>query len=205
MDKNHTKSIETVITNFFKAKSAERGILRLSHGPQFANPGGTLGFFVSMILLLISVVSFIQGSFITGLVLLTVCMLVVGYFLDFQGIEIDTRNGKIRNYGSFWGLRSGEWYITEQFDQLRICQNSLLEKRALNGGSTYASSRRYDNHKFYTLYLVNNGKQFIKLHEDESIAKVRQLATKFSEFSNLYLHPSVTRRKPEIIGRWRIF
>lgn len=187
-------------------KQASAGLFRLSHGAQFSNPGGPYGFIVLLFLIVAAIVMLFQGAYIVGLILLPVCAFVVGYVMDNQGIEVDTKNGKVRNYRSFLGLRSGDWIDLNRFNQLHICQDSILEKRTMPGGSTYSSSRKFDQHDFYTLYLTDsNEEHFIKLREEESVARVKMIASKFSELSKLRLNSSIKQRKPDVVGKWRMF
>jgi hypothetical protein len=194
------------LTQIFKAKTVPHGIVRLSHGPQFSNAGSTFGFIFLLFLILIMVVSMVQGSYLMGLVLLPVCVCVVGYVLGYEGVEVDTRKMVIRQYRSFLGLRSGEWRSLTGFNSLRVCQDAILEKRSLDSGTSYATSRDFDRHVFYSLCIVNREeKLFIKLYEDENMLRISSIAENFSELSQLPLESSIVSRQPDVVGRWRIF
>ena len=206
MNNNHPSRKQKVLVQFFRMKSAGTALVRLSHGAQFSNAGSTLGFIVSLFLVLGGIVSIVQGAFIVALILFLACAGVLGYVLDFQGIEMNTTKGNVRNYRSFLGLRSGDWHNLNDFNHLRICQDAILEKRTSAGGTTYSSSKSFDRHNFYTLYLVDKKEErFIKLREEESVAKIKMIASKFSELSKVPFNQSIRRRKPEVVGKWRMF
>jgi hypothetical protein len=201
MDKDHLDRIVQAITENFEVKNLKHGLLRLSHGAQLSNAGSVFGFFLTLFLLIIPAVEIVQGSYVASVYILPLCVLIVAYILDYRGVEIDTQKGKVRSYKSFLGFRSGEWFNTDYFNQLRICQDSILEGRTLGGGSTYSSSRSFDTHKFYTLYLVDgNERHFIKLHEEESVTRVRILGSRVSERSRIPLNQNIVRKKSEVIG-----
>ncbi|MFK7787410.1 MAG: hypothetical protein AB8B56_19960 [Crocinitomicaceae bacterium] len=206
MSNNYSSRTQRALVDFFRMKQASSTLFRLSHGAQFSNPGGPYGFIVLLFLIVIAIVMFFQGSYVIGLVLLPICAFVVGFVMDTQGIEVDTQNGKVRNYRSFLGIRSGDWQDLNLFNQLHICQDSILEKRTMSGGSTYSSSRKYDQHNFYTLYLTDaKEKHFIKLREEESVARIKMIASKFSELTKLRLNSSIKKRQPDVVGKWRMF
>jgi hypothetical protein len=207
MNEDHLSRIQIAISKFFKVKNLVNGVIRVSHGAQFSNSGSIFGFFLTLFLILIAIVFIIQGSYTISLIICLICPIIIGYILDFQGMEIDTVNVRIRNYRSFLGFRSGQWLNLNDFNKLMIYHDSILEKRSMDGGSNYSSSRIFDTHNFYTLYLVDyNEKHHIKLHEDESITRIRIFATKFSELSKLhYYYNNIVNNKPDVIGRWRIF
>ncbi len=161
MNNHHSSRTQRMLIEFFKLKQAKTGLVRLSHGAQFSNVGSTLGFIGSLFLLLAGVVFIIQGAYLISVIMLLICIAVLGYVLDFQGIEIDTDKGNIRNYRSFLGLRSGDWHNINNFNQLQICQDSVLEKRAIAGGSTYSSSKSFDNHNFIRSTLPTKRKNIL--------------------------------------------
>mgnify|MGYP000013900262 CR=1 FL=1 len=206
MNNNHLDRIQKALTYYFKTKRLPNGVIRLSHGANFSKAGSIFAFFLTLFFILISIVYIIHGYYVFCVISLPICTLLIAYILNLEGIEIDTNDGKIRNYKSFLGVRSGDWMDIKNFNQLRICQDSILERRRIDRGSTYSSFRSFDNHKFYTLYLVDmSEKHFIKLNEDESVTRVRVLANKFSQLSKVPLNENIMIQKAEVVGRWRAF
>ena len=104
----YNKLIEAV-DRFLKPKRSSSGIIRVSHGAQFSIGGAIGGWFFMMFLLLIAIVLIIQDLFLFSIPIILFCPFIVAYIMDFQGIEFDPKNGKIRNYDSFMGYRSGVW------------------------------------------------------------------------------------------------
>lgn len=120
--------------------------------------------------------------------------------MDYQGVEFDFKNGKVRNYKSFLGIRFGYWYILKNFTRIKIYQDSLSINRAM--GSASSSSRAFDTHHYYGLYLIDDdGNPLIKLYEDESVTKVKILAAKFSKISELEFIEKINRKTTEAIGK----
>lgn len=193
------------ISTFFTFKEVGNGISRLSHGAQFSNIGSVVGFFVTIVLLIIAVLAIINESYVIAVLILPLCVVLVAYLMDFQGIEIDSKQSKIRNYRSFLGIRLGTWRNLAEFKELVISQDSLLERRTLAASASYSSSRKYDTHRFYTLYLVDaTRKNFIPLRQDDSVTRIRILAEKFSQFSQLSLHEQTVLKKSDVVGKWRV-
>lgn len=200
MDKTFNNKLLTAINSYLKPKKLPNGIVRISHGAQFSRSGAIAGWFLMLILLIIGIVSLLNGGIIISIVLFFICSIIVAYIMDFKGIEIDTNNGKIRNYDSFMGHRSGVWYLLENFNQLKIYEDTFLEKRELDSGSTYSSANSYDTHRFYTLALLNDDQnRFIKLFEDQSVTIVRIFAAKFAKVSELTLIEKIDRNEFDII------
>lgn len=59
-------------------------------------------------------------SFLTGGLLAPLVFIPIGLFIATNGLEVDTRKGRYRVYGSFYGWRFGRWYSFSQPTGLRI-------------------------------------------------------------------------------------
>lgn len=183
------------IDQFLNPKKTASGIIRVSHGAQFSNGGAIGGWFFMLFLLLIAVILIIQGLFLFSIPIFLFCPFIVAYIMAFQGIEIDINNGKLRNYSSFLGYRSGVWYYLKNFNHIKIYQESFTESRIMESGANYSSYTARDTHYFYTLYLINGEHdRFIKLYENESVTRVKSLAIKFSKVAQLDYIEKIDRK-----------
>lgn len=200
MDETLYQNLNTAIGRFLKPKIKNSGIVRVTHGAQFSRKGAVFGWFLLMFFLIVGVLMFVQGFLLNGILIFFLCGILVTYILDYKGIEFDFKNGKVRKYNSYMGFRSGCWYFLKNFNYLKIYEDSILEKRALNRGTTYGSFNSYDTHRFYSLFLINDIEDcFIKLYENESVTRVKILAVNFAEISGLEYIEKIERRRPEIV------
>ncbi len=196
----HSNKLLTAFDAFLKPKKMSNGIVRVSQGAQFSRIGAVAGWFIMMFLLLIAIVLIVQGMFLSSIPIFLICFLMIVYIMDYQGIEIHPSKGKIRSYTSFLGAHFGDWYLVENFNRLIIYQDTLLQSRMMNSGSTYAANHSFDTNRFYVLYMISDdGNQLIKLYEDESVTKVKIAGANFSSVSELELVEQITKRKPDII------
>lgn len=195
------------INSLLRPKKIQSELIRIQHGAQFSKDGITFGWLLIVLLIIIAIFLIINGVVLISIPLILICIPIVAYFMDYQGIEIDSKKGKIRNYCSFLGKRTGKWHDLKDFNRLKIYQDSIIEGKMMATGSTYSSSRSdFDTHHFYALYIINDdGDQFVKLYEDESITRVRRFASRIVEMSDLVFIESINKRPPEIIGRGRTF
>lgn len=195
----HNKLLQAVET-YLNVNQETTGIVRVKHGAQFSNGAAIFGWFLTLFLILVVIFLLIENSHFSALVALMSCVPITAYILDFQGFEIDSENGKIRNYKSFLGIRSGEWLPLCDFNRLKIYQDSILEGRELASGASFSSSNAYDTHNFFTLYLISDdAKHLIKLYENQSVTRVRIFAAKFASLSQLEFIERISKRKPEVI------
>ncbi len=200
MDETLYQNLNTAIGRFLKPKIKNSGIVRVNHGAQFSRKGAVVGWFLLLFFLIVGVLMFVQGFLLNGIIIFFLCGIFVTYILDFKGIEFDFKNGKVRKYNSYMGFRSGRWHLLKNFKYLKIYEDSILEKRALDRGTTYGTFNIYDTHHFYTLFLISDIENcFIKLYENVSVSRVKILAENFAEISGLEYSDNIERRRPEII------
>lgn len=187
-------AIETLLL----PQQASDGILRVKHGAQFSRFGGVAGWFLALALLIIAIVSNVHGALFVAIPLYVFCFLIIALIADYQGIELNMNERKIRSYRSFLGYRSGEWHSQEKFTHIKILEDNIFEERALRSEVGYF--RRFDNHKYYGAYLVDKDRNnFIKLYENESVTKTRLFAGKFAEISGLNYDEQPARGETSII------
>ena len=191
-------SIQTAVETLLQPLQFPDGLLRVKHGAQFSRFGGVAGWFVALALLIIAIVWNVQGALFVAFPLYAVCFLIIAFIADYQGIELNKIDGKIRSYRSFLGYHYGEWQLLEKFTHIKIREDNMYEERVL--GSEAGSSRRFDNHKYYGAYLVDKDRNnFIKLYENESVTKTRLFAGKFAEISGLHYDERPARGETSII------
>ena len=200
MNEAHSNKLHAAFDAFLKPEKLSNGIVRVAQGAQFSRIGAVAGWFIMMFLLLIAIVLIVQGMFPLSIPIFLICFLMIVYIMDYRGIEVHPTKGKIRSYKSFLGAHFGDWYFLENFNRLIIYEDTLLQSRILNSGSTYATSRSFDTNRFYVLYMISDdGDQLIKLYEDESVTKVKIAGANFSSVSELELVEQIIKRKPDIV------
>lgn len=195
------EKFQTAIETLLQPEKLPNGILRIKQGAQFSRFGAVAGWFFTMVLLITAIVFSVQGRLLMSAPLYLMCILIIAFILDLQGMELHPSNGTIRTYKSFLGYRSGRWHPVADFTHIRIFEDKIHEGRALSSGSTYNSYRSYDTHKFYGAYLVSRNKNaYIRLFEDESVTRAKIFAAKFAEISSLDYAERIGRGETDVIG-----
>lgn len=100
-------------------------IVRIKRGPQFRG-GKAAGYFVLQILMVLLMVIFIiAGYYIAAEVAFILAVLNLSFLLDFQGIELDRQNQRIRNYKMFLWFKFGTWIEFKGFSHLQMERDSF--------------------------------------------------------------------------------
>ena len=170
-------------------------MFRLNQGMQFDRPGSqflVLGF---MLVLVTSIMLIIQGSFLIGLLLLPVLVPLAAYIVDIQGIEVDFKNGKIRKYRSFLGIRTGEWLDLGAFDSVRVYQHQLkMQRSRLNR----LRPKKFDTEAYYYVRLVSPGmNKSISLLELPEYNRAKYQAEKVAQHARLIFIDKPARLKAD--------
>jgi len=127
----------------------------IKKGPQFGRK-------MSIIFLLISIALFFPGVNLlnSDSLLSAACfagiVLLMPIFLDYQGVEIDMKNQRIRSYRSYLGLKWGTWVSMVGLDEIELKWERIQYR---SGGSVTtmivggkATSRQSD---VFVIYLVD--------------------------------------------------
>ncbi len=196
---SHHQNIQRTLEAMFKKQTPASGILRLNQGMQFDRPGGPYLVFAVMIVLILSVSMMINGNFILGLALLPLLLPITAYIMDIQGIEVDFKNGKIRKYRSFFGIRSGEWLELAAFDSVRVYQHQLKLRRS-RSPLNKLRPRKFDTDAYYYVRLVSRGlNKSISLLELPEYNRAKYQAEKVAQHSRLIFIEKPARLKEDKI------
>lgn len=174
-------------------------MLRLNQGMQFDRPGGPYLVLVVMVILVASISLIFNGNFIVGLAILPLLVPISAYIMDIQGIEVDFKNGKIRKYRSFLGIRTGNWHDLGAFDSVRVYQHKLKTRRGLVGSMT---GKKYDTDAFYYVRLVSLGlNKSISLLELDDYNRAKYQAEKVARHSRLIFIEKPARLKTIVVTK----
>lgn len=192
---NHSQNIQRTLESMFKKQTPDSGILRLNQGMQFDRPGSPFLVIGFMMLLTTSIMLIISGSFLIGLLILPFLIPLVAYIIDIQGIEVDFKQGKIRKYRSFLGLRMGEWLDLGAFDSVRVYQHQLKMKSSpLNK----LRPRKFDTEAYYYVRLVSPGmNKSISLLELPEYGRAKYQAEMVAQHARLILIDKPARLKAD--------
>lgn len=185
--------MQHIFEKFFKkSTNPSTGVLRVSQGPKFGNPGAAILFFLFMALVIIAIVGFVYQEVTIALIIAILAILLLSYILDIQGIEVNFKKNKIRRYSSFLGFRRGKWFDLSNFEKIGITHDLLLEKRKF-----YPSARkgRYSHHNYYTLVLINDrNKVVIPIYESENPNHVKKAGKWLSHHSSLDFYSEIFKK-----------
>ena len=143
-------------------------------------------------------------------------ILAMPIFLDYQGIEIDLENGRVRKYKSYLGWRRGEWISLDPFDEIELKWARL---RYRSGGSmpvmratgAALSMRQGKTSDVYVIYLVDflNGHRY-DLADFSTYKGAKKFMHKYAKKLNLrpndtykVLQEKAMKRRNEIESRRR--
>jgi len=196
---SHSNNIQRTLEAMFKKKTPSSGILKLSQGMQFDRPGAKFVWLLMMFVLIGAIMSFINGLWVVGLVLLPLIIPIAAYTIDVQGVEIDFKNDKIRHYRWFLGLHFGDWLPLNAFDSVRVYQHQLKTRRGLMGRAT---GKKYDLDAYYYVRLVSPGlNKSISLLELEDYNRAKYHAEKVARHARLIFIEKPARLKMVVIGK----
>ncbi|MCR9170921.1 MAG: hypothetical protein NXI10_00400 [bacterium] len=196
---SHYQNIQRTLEAMFKKQTPKSGMLRLNQGMQFDRPGGPYLVLVVMVILVASISLIFNGNFIVGLAILPLLVPISAYIMDIQGIEVDFKNGKIRKYRSFLGIRTGNWHDLGAFDSVRVYQHKLKTRRGLVGSMT---GKKYDTDAFYYVRLVSLGlNKSISLLELDDYNRAKYQAEKVARHSRLIFIEKPARLKTIVVTK----
>ncbi|XOV65943.1 MAG: hypothetical protein ACFHU9_09930 [Fluviicola sp.] len=192
---SHHQNIQRTLEVMFKKQTPSSGLLRLNQGMQFDRPGGPYLIIAVMVIFVLSINFMIYDNWILGLILLPLIVPIAAYIMDIQGIEVDFKNGKIRKYRSFLGIRSGEWMELGAFDSVRVYQHQLKMKRSpLNR----LRPRKFDTEAYYYVRLVSRGlNKSISLLELPEYGRAKYQAEKVAQHARLIYIEKPARLKED--------
>ena len=192
---NHHQNIQRTLEAMFKKQTPKSGLLRLNQGMQFDRPGSPYLIFAVMGVLILSISMMIQVNFIFGFAILPLILPIASYIIDIQGIEVDFKNGKIRKYRSFLGIRSGEWMVLGAFDSVRVYQHKLnLQRSRMNR----FRPRKFDTEAYYYVRLVSRGlNKSISLLELPEYNRAKYQAEKVAQHARLIYMEKPARLKED--------
>ena len=182
---SHAQNIQRTLEAMFRQKPNTAGLLRLKKGMQFGRTIAPYVFIVLVAILSASILTMISSSFIVGLLLLPICIPLVAYIIDLQGIEVDFKNEKIRKYRSFLGLRTGDWWDLSAFDSVRVYQHELKTQK---GKFIRRGPKKYDTYAFYYVRLVSPGlTKSISILELDNYHRAKEQAEKVARAARLIM------------------
>lgn|GEM_PF-382196 len=91
----------------------------ISFGPQFSGPFSRVAIYGSILVYIVIFAAFEQ-TFLRAFFGLSWLALALPFALDFRGFQFDAKSNTVRNYRSWYGLKTGTWYALDQFDILEL-------------------------------------------------------------------------------------
>lgn len=182
----------------------QKQIIKISRGPQFRNGNAAIPFFIILFLIMGFVLAIIDSQWITGVILSFIITVLSLYVLDIQGVEIDTKGNRIKEYKlQVWG-RIGKWQNHQAFEQLSLNFDSYFirnytfyTKLTTPGGKgiSYDKDGRY----LVVLDLPNTEKNIVLKESDNynnALKEIRIIAKKLT----LPYHDSIKNKtyKPRV-------
>lgn len=192
---NHAQNIQRTLEAMFKQTTNTAGIFRINQGMQFDRPAGPYLFLGMIGIIAVAVATMINGSLFIGLFILPICIPLVAYIMDIQGVEVDFEKGKIRKYRSFLGIRYGTWMELSAFDSVRVYQHQLKTQK---GKFIKRGPKTYDTHAYYYVRLVSPGlAKSISLLELNDYSRARMQAEKVARSARLIMIEKPARLKED--------
>ncbi|MFZ6052052.1 hypothetical protein [Halocola ammonii] len=170
-------------------------IISISRGPQFRGGKSAPLFIVFMILLVIILAFAFVVNFFVLPVLSPFLAVFILFIIDIQGIQIDRKQNKIRNYKlRLWG-KTGEWIDFDTLDRIVLD----LESYQIKVVSFYQRGRNTENHRRFMVSLESekdSSANFL-VYESPNYNDSKSFALKFSEKLDLPLDDRFSQRLRE--------
>ena len=154
-------------------------MLTIKHGPTFTGFLSSLGMFVAVGFIFISIFMFDLSSF-SGAVVSLVCIFHVIFginlFLAMRGVQIDKARNKIREYHSILGLKLGRWKYLSDYSRLIL----HFDRFTVTTSTPYTWARRSNKQTFDVTLVSEDDKHGIHLYEcftyDSGRARVDEIS-----------------------------
>ena len=177
-------------------------MIKIPTGPQFREGNAVGLFFIASILILIAVISIIQGAVQIFFIMLPLIVCVINFILDFQGVEIDKEKCLVRIYklDLFW--KYGQWQDLKTFYAIGLNYETYTIKEwtpytnmtNVGGGNQFKNERYGD----FVITLENkNTSKNIVLAERQEYLEAKSVATNLSEKIGLPFHNIYKERVEE--------
>ncbi len=168
----------------------EKQILSISRGPQFKLKGVAYFAMFLVLLVLLTVASFMISEYAVAIVILIISIVLFSYILDIQGFEIDSKEMKIRTYKDFLWIRYGKW---EDFNNYTIV---CLTNENLHISTSEGVDHAYDTfHYYYVKLLDENHQKEIYLGEYTNYYEALKISKSISGSNGLVFKDLVRRRR----------
>jgi len=152
--------------NTISANSKEN-IINIKKGPQFKSKGGGLFAFVSIALFVISLAAITTMYYYFSAISFVFCFILIYYFIDIRGIQLDKNTKRIREYKLFLWIKIGKWQDLNNFKSIY-----LTKKRLVTSDTEY-----FETHYYYYIKLVDeSNKKEIILSEFNNYNKAFKIA-----------------------------
>lgn len=134
----------------------------LKKGPQFASKYRKIVYFLSLVLLILTIPSLYYFGFLS-IIFFSMFLICLNYVIDVRGIEIDLSTKMLREYKSFFGHKRGKWLNLSIFEAIRIDRKILYE--IVKVGNEFEEYHpALENYIFYNIKIIEaRKKHFIKL------------------------------------------
>ncbi len=181
--------------------------IKISTGPQFREGNAVVPFFIAAILILIAVISILQGALRIFFIMLPLIVCVINFILDFQGVEIDKEKCLVRIYklDLFW--KYGQWQDFKTFYAIGLNYETytIKEWTPYTDMTTVGGSNQYKNERYGDFFITlenKNTRKNIVLAERPEYPEAKSVATNLSEKIGLPFH-NIYKERVEESKKWR--
>lgn len=139
----------------------EKSYITLSQGPRFTIPFSGFLLMVCIGLMIYGIDQIIEHTLLS-IAFIAGSALLLPIFLDYQGIQIDPINQRIRVYKSYFGIKRGAWESLAKFSEIALKWERLSHR---SGSSlmrvfviftpTAARGQRATTNDAFCIYLTN--------------------------------------------------
>ncbi|PLX11354.1 MAG: hypothetical protein C0594_03760 [Marinilabiliales bacterium] len=178
-------------------------IIQISRGPQFRNGKGA-GLFVLTLFILITSIALSIGNLVNyaipGFVL---AILLLSFIIDFQGIELDKKNNKIRNYRMFLWFRYGSWVSFDSYKSIQLEKDSYTTSiiDPFGFATRIGPASKTFTHRHYVITAINPESNEglviaeIRIYE-QAVSFIEKTAKEFGlPYRNVYLEKLKAAKK----------
>ena len=151
-------------------------ILQHSRGPQFKAKGGVIVAFFSLGSFLIAIYGLLANQFVISVILLLLSVISFVYTIDIHGFELDALKFRIRDYKRFLWFKFGSWSYIRNYEFV------YLTKGRLTIATSDYADHSYDTYYYYFVKLVDevNHKEIV-IAEFNELLKAESLSKKVAD------------------------
>lgn len=181
---------------------AQDSKIKISTGPQFREGNAVVPFFIVAILILIAVISIIQGDLQLFCIMLPLIVCLINFILDFQGLEIDKEKCLVRIYKLDFFWKYGQWQDFKTFYAIGLNYENytIKEWTPYTNLTTVGRNDQFTNVRYGSFFITlenKNTRNNIVLAERQEYHEAITVAMNLSEKTGLPFHDIYKERVEE--------